>query len=141
MKQNNVGKNKINNVLDFMEKPFFKNLPKQKEVYPIITLENPVHKTNKTIEELKEIVEQQIVNAEKQEKNNKLLTKLTIFIAIISLLIQFVSMFSPNEEELTLSKKVLKISKDNFLNQAKILKLENKILKTENTTEKEKKLP
>ena len=124
-----------------MEKPFLKNLPKEIKTYPIITLENPAHKTNKTIEELKDIIEQQIVNAEKQEKNNKLLTKLTIFIAIVGLLFQVVPLFLPNQQELFLSKELLQVSKDNFENQAKILKLENEILKAKKTSEKEKKLP
>lgn len=140
-KKNIVGKSTIDSVLKFMEKPMFKNLPKQNEEYPLLIPENPAHKTNKTIEELKEIVEQQIINAEKQDKNNKFLTKLTIFITIVGLLIPVVTLFLPNQQESFLSKELLQVSKDNFENQVKISKLERELLKAKKTFEKEKKLP
>lgn len=133
----------LKNVNKFMEKSVFKNILDMdiKETPKLITPVNPAYKTNKTIKELKEIIEQQIVNTEKQEKNNKFLTKLTIFIAVVSLLIQVVPLFLPNQQELFLSKELLQVSKDNHVNQAKILRLENELLKAKKTFGKEKKLP
>jgi hypothetical protein len=141
IEKNIIGKSTINSVLKLMEKPFYKNIPKQMETHPLITIENPIHKTNKTIEELKEIVEQQIFNTEKQEKNNKFLAKLTIFIAIVGLLIQCITIILPNKEDLSLSKKVLELSKENSQNQVKILMLQNELLKSKKTSENEKNLP
>ena len=51
-----IDKNILRNIKLFSEKSFMKNLPEfNNKEYPIINIENPVHETNKTIEELKSI--------------------------------------------------------------------------------------
>jgi hypothetical protein len=148
MKQSNIGKSTIDNVLKLMEKPFLKNLPKETKTYPIITSENPVHKTNKTIEELKEIIVEQGITADKQAKNTKWLTILALFFAFIPIiepiLIEYIPKLTPKNNAVDifeLKNKVLSQSNTILENQVRILKVENELLKSKKTFEKEKKIP
>ncbi len=148
MKQSNIGKSTIDNVLKLMEKPFLKNLPKKTKTYPIIISENPVHKTNKTIEELKGIIVEQGITADKQAKNTKWLTILALFFAFIPIiepiLIEHIPILTPKNNAVDifrLKNKVLSQSNTILENQVRILKVENELLKSKKTSEKEKNLP
>jgi hypothetical protein len=113
----------------------------------ILITENPVHKTNKTIEELKETIVQQGISAEKQTKNNTRLTYLALifaFISIVPVLREYIPIFETknlDRDIYELKNKVLSLSNTNLENQVRILKVENELLKAKKTYEKEKKMP
>ena len=137
------------NIGKFMESPIMKNiLAMQSQPAPkILITENPVHKTNKTIEELKETIVQQGISAEKQTKNNTRLTYLALifaFISIVPVLREYIPIFETknlDRDIYELKNKVLSLSNTNLENQVRILKVENELLKAKKTYEKEKKMP
>jgi hypothetical protein len=138
------------NFSKLLESPIMRNLnnmPKMGEAPKIIIPENPVHKTNKTIEELKEIIVEQGITADKQSKNNTRLTYLALVLAFISItpiLREYIPIIAPKNYDrdiYELTNKVLSLSNTNLENQVRILKMENELLKSKKTSEKEKKLP
>ena len=134
------------NISKFMESSIMKNLPNTPTMttYPkIIIPENPVHKTNKTIEELKEIIVEQGITADKQAKNTKWLTYLALFFAFIPIVTTIIDTLKPEpkNQNLDISNKLLLLSNTNPENQVRILRVENELLKAKKTSEKEKKLP
>lgn len=143
MSLKNVNFNKL------LESPIMKTIaqmqptPTPKFIIP----ENPVHKTNKTIEELKDVIVQQGISADKQAKNNKLLTGLALvfaFISITPILREYIPIIAPKNHDrdiYELKNKVLSLSNTNLENQVRILKVENELLKSKKTSEKEKSIP
>lgn len=138
------------NIAKIMENPIMRNLSnisKMSETPKLIIAENPVHKTNKTIEELKEIIVQQNISADKQAIINKRLTYLALvfaFISIVPILREYIPIFQPKKDSRDIYKlenKVLSQSNTILENQVRILKVENELLKAKKTSEKEKKLP
>lgn len=134
------------NIDKFMESPIMKNLrnmPKMGDSPKLIIAENPVHKTNKTIEELKEIIVEQGITADKQANNTKWLTYLALFFAFVPIATTIIDTLKPEpkNQNLDISNKLLLISNTNLENQVRILKVENELLKSKKTSEKEKKLP
>jgi hypothetical protein len=138
------------NIDKFMESPIMRNLrnmPKMGDAPKLIIAENPVHKTNKTIEELKETIVQQGISAEKQTKNNTRLTYLALifaFISIVPVLREYIPIFETknlDRDVYELKNKVLSLSNTNLENQVRILKVENELLKAKKTSENEKKIP
>ncbi len=137
------------NIGKFMESPIMKNiLAMQSQPTPkILITENPVHKTNKTIEELKETIVQQGISADKQTKNNTRLTYLALifaFISIVPVLREYIPIFETKNHDrdiYELKNKVLSLSNTNLENQVRILKVENELLKAKKTSENEKKIP
>jgi hypothetical protein len=142
-------KNISPNISKFMESPIMKNISNIQSITDpkLIITENPVHKTNKTIEELKEIIVEQGITADKQAKNNTRLTYLTLVIAFISItpiVREYIPIIAPKNhgrDIYELTNKVLYLSNTNLENQVRILKVENELLKSKKTSEKEKKLP
>ncbi|WP_291098170.1 MULTISPECIES: hypothetical protein [unclassified Flavobacterium] len=141
----------LKNTLDFAKKfsesPMFKNLPKVTPPLETIISENPVHKTNKTIEELKDIIVQQGITADKQANSIMWLTYLALvfaFISITPILREYIPIIAPKNHDrdiYELKNKVLSLSNTNLENQVRILKVENELLKAKKTSEKEKNLP
>ena len=138
------------NIAKIMESPIMKNLSnisKISETPKLIIAENPAHKTNKTIEELKEIIVQQNISADKQSIINKRLTYLALvfaFISIVPILREYIPIFQPKKDSrdiYELENKVLSQSNTILENQVRILKVENELLKAKKTSEIEKKLP
>lgn len=137
------------NISKLMESPIMKNILEiqSKPTPKIILSENPVHKTNKTIEELKEIIVQQNISADKQAIINKRLTYLALvfaFISIVPILREYIPIFQPKKDGrdiYELENKVLSKSNTILENQARILKVENELLKAKKTSEIEKKMP
>ena len=127
----------IRNILDIQSRP----TPK------ILFSENPAHKTNKTIEELKDIIVEQGITADKQANNTKWLTFLALvlaFISIIPVLREYIPILLPknqNRDIYELKEKVLLISNTNHENEIRLLKVENELLKSKKTSEIEKNLP
>lgn len=141
-----IDKNILRNIKLFSEKSFMKNLPEfNNKEYPIINIENPVHETNKTIEELKEIIIQQSINNDKQAIVNKRLTYLALvfaFISIVPVLREYIPIFQPKKDGrdiYELENKVLSQSNNILENQVRILKVENELMKAKKTSEKGKK--
>ena len=149
------------NIDRFMESSIMKNIRNMPnfsniEKIPELTIPvNPVHKTNKTIEELKDIIVEQGITADKQAKNTKWLTILALVFAFIPIIqpivIEYIPIIAPknNDRDIyELKNKVLLISNINLENQVRILKTENELLNINNellkskmTSEKEKKKP
>jgi hypothetical protein len=134
------------NISKLLESPIMRNLgnmPKFGDAPKLIIAENPVHKTNKTIEELKEIIVEQGITADKQAKNTKWLTYLALFFAFVPIVTTILDTLKsePKNQNLDISNKLLSLSNTNLENQVRILKLENELLKSKKTSEKEKKLP
>jgi hypothetical protein len=143
-------KNTFGNIGKFMDSTIMKNIenmPNMNDVPKLVIAENPVHKTNKTIEELKETIVQQGISADKQTKNNTRLTYLALvfaFISIVPVLREYIPIFETknNDRDIyELKNKVLSLSNTNLENQVRILKMENELLKAKKTSEKEKKNP
>lgn len=138
----------INKIMESSTMRSLRNMPNSAEVHKLIIPENPVHKTNKTIEELKETIVQQGISAGKQTKNNTRLTYLALvfaFISIVPVLIEYIPIISPKNHDsdiYELKNKVLSLSNTNLEHQVRILKVENELLKSKKMTdEKEKKKP
>lgn len=136
------------NIDRFMETSIMKNFRNMsnismKEVPEFIPSINPVHKTNKTIEELKDIIVEQGITADKQAKNTKWLTYLALFFAFIPIVTTILDTLKsePKNQNLDISNKLLLLSNTNLENQVRILKVENELLKAKTTSEKEKNLP
>ncbi len=147
------------NIDRLMETPIMKNLRNtpniaMKEAPELITPINPVHKTNKTIEELKEIIVEQGITADKQAKTIMRMTILALvfaFISIVPVLREYIPIIAPKNHDrdiYELKSKVLSLSNTNLENQVNILKTENELLNVKNellkaktTSEKEKKKP
>lgn len=94
-----------------------------------------------------ELAELQSKNADKQFRNNKKLTILALvfaFISIVPVLREYIPIFETKKNDrdvYELKNKVLYLSNTNLENQVRILKVENELLKTKKTSEKEKNLP
>lgn len=94
-----------------------------------------------------ELAELQSKNADKQFRNNRILTVLALvfaFISIIPVLGEYIPIFDTKKIDrdiYELENKVLLQSNTILENQVRILKVENELLKTKKTFEKEKKLP
>ena len=144
------------NIGKLMESPIMKNiLAMQSQPTPKLVIpENPVHKTNKTIEELKEIIIEQGITADKQANTIMRMTILALvfaFISIMPVLREYIPIIAPKNHDrdiYELKSKVLSLSNTNLENQVNILKTENEllnikneILKAKTTSEKEKKKP
>jgi len=93
------------------------------------------------------LAELQSINADKQFRNNTKLTLLALvfaFISIVPVLREYIPIFETknlDRDVYELKNKVLSLSNTNLENQVRILKVENELLKTKKTSEKEKKLP
>lgn len=134
----------IENILNSVKKLSEKlNEPTPELITPI----NPAYKTNKTIEELKDIIVLQGITADKQSKNNTRLTYLALVLAFISItpiLREYIPIIAPKNHDrdiYELTNKVLSLSNTNLENQVRILKVENELLKAKKIYEKEKNLP
>lgn len=92
-----------------------------------------------------ELAELQSKNADKQFRNNIILTVLALvfaFISIIPVLGEYIPIFDTKKNDrdvYELKNKVLFLSNTNLVNQVRILKMENELLKSKKTFEKEKK--
>ena len=115
----------------------------ERETPKLLTSINPAYKTNKTIEELKEIIVEQGITADKQAKNTKWLTYLALFFAFVPIVTTILDTLKsePKNQNLDISNKLLLLSNTNLENQVRILKVENELLKAKKTSEKEKKMP
>lgn len=139
--------NNINpNIGKLLESPIMRNLHNMSKIGDapkLVIAENPVHKTNKTIEELKEIIVEQGITADKQAKNTKWLTYLALFFAFVPIVTTILDTLKsePKNQNLDISNKLLLLSNTNLENQVRILKVENELLKSKKTSEKEKKMP
>lgn len=132
----------------FMESSTMKNILNmtkmdERETPKLLTSINPAYKTNKTIEELKEIIVEQGITADKQAKNTKWLTYLALFFAFVPIVTTILDTLKsePKNQNLDISNKLLLLSNTNLENQVRILKVENELLKAKKTSEKEKKMP
>jgi len=140
-------KNTFSSISKLMEDPIIRNMRITEKNPELVFLPNPVHKTNKTIEELKEIIVQQSIGNDKQAIVNKRLTYLALvfaFISIVPVIREYIPIFQPKKDGrdiYELENKVLLQSNTILENQVRILKVENELLKTKKTFEKEKKLP
>ena len=144
-------KNTFGNINKFMESPIMKNMSMMENMHmmkktpELVFPPNTVHKTNKTIEELKEKIVQQGISADKQTKSNTRLTYLALvfaFISIMPVLREYIPIIAPKNHDrdiYELKNKVLSLSNTNLENQVRILKVENELLKAKKTYEKEKK--
>ena len=134
------------NISKLLENPMMKNIleMQSKPIPKLIISENPVHKTNKTIDELKAIIVEQGISADKQSKNTARLTYLALvfaFISIVPILREYIPIFQPKKDGrdiYELENKVLLQSNTILENQVRILKVENELLKAKKTYEKEK---
>ena len=137
----------IDSAIKFSENNMFKNLPKDNPPLERIIIENPVHKTNKTIEELKEIIIEQGITADKQANTIVRMTILALvfaFISIVPVLREYIHKITPknNDRDIyELKSKVLFLSNTNLENQVRILKVENEMLKEKKASKNEKKTP
>lgn len=140
------------NIDRLMETSIMKNLRNMpniamKEAPELITPINPAHKTNKTIEELKDIIVEQGITADKQANTIMRMTILALvfaFISIVPVLREYIPIFETKNHDrdiYELKNKVLSLSNTNLENQVRLLKVENELLKAKKTSEKEKKLP
>lgn len=140
-------KNTFSSISKLMEDPIIKNMRITEKNSELVFVPNPGHKTNKTIEELKDIIVEQLSATEKQAKNTKRLTYLALvfaFISIVPVIREYIPIFQPKKDDrdiYELENKVLLQSNTTLENQVRILKVENELLKTKKTFEKEKKLP
>ena len=137
----------IDSAIKFSENNMFKNLPKDNPPLERIIIENPVHKTNKTIEELKEIIIEQGITADKQANTIMRMTILALvfaFISIVPVLREYIPIIAPKNHDrdiYELKSKVLFLSNTNLENQVRILKVENEMLKEKKASKNEKKTP
>ena len=137
----------IDSAIKFSENNMFKNLPKDNPPLERIIIENPVHKTNKTIEELKEIIIEQGITADKQANTIMRMTILALvfaFISIVPVLREYIPIIAPKNHDrdiYELKSKVLFLSNTNLENQERILKVENEMLKEKKASKNEKKTP
>jgi hypothetical protein len=130
------------------------HLPTLSPKVPFISLHPELRTQEDILEFLKEsgikqfeLAELQSKNADKQFKNNRKLTILALvfaFISIVPVLREYIPIFQTknlDRDVYELKNKVLYLSNTNLENQVRILKVENELLKSKKTSEKEKKLP
>ncbi|MDI6047256.1 hypothetical protein [Flavobacterium yafengii] len=110
----------------------------------LITSINPAYKTNDTIAELKEVIIQQGIIADKQAISIKRLTYLALvfaFISITPIVKEYIPIIAPKNYErdlYELKNKVLSISNAILEKQVRMLKVEKEQLKSKKTFVKEK---
>jgi hypothetical protein len=130
------------------------NLPNLSPKVPFISIKPELRTQEDILEFLKEsgikqfeLAELQSEIANKQFKNNRNLTFLALifaFISIVPVLREYIPIFETKNHDrdiYELKNKVLSLSNTNLENQVRILKVENELLKSKKTSEKEKNLP